>query len=135
MPNASPVPRGGVAVVAATWAVAGVVHTGAALTGSGGSPALHYVLAAAALVGALVLGAGARRPEVLVVAAVVGVVGVAAFVVPLLLPLMGVGNAPGDVVAPWPLGAFVLDALTVRLAVFTLRRAGYNQDTRPTRNA
>lgn len=132
MPNATPVHRGGNAVVGATWILAGVAHAGAALDGS--TPALHYALAAAALAGALALLVAAR-PALLVAAAVVGMVGVAAFVVPVVLPLLGVGDTPGDVLAPWPLGAFVLDALTIRLAVFTLRRTGYSQGSRPASSA
>lgn len=132
MPNAIRVPRSGI-VVAATWAVAGGTHIGAAIESVAAAPALHYVLAATALVGALLLCLAAR-PALLVASAVAGTVGVAAFVIPLLLPVLGAGGA-SIALTPWTLAAFVLDALTVRLAVFTLRRQGYNQATQPASRA
>lgn len=118
-----PVPRGGSAVVAATWAVAGVVHLVSALRTGGDADVLGFALAAVALVGAAALLAD-PRPELLVVAAVAGVVGVAAFALPLILPLLGIGAPAADPLDGWRIGGFVVDALTVRLAAFTLRRAG-----------
>ncbi|GAA3227631.1 hypothetical protein GCM10017691_18160 [Pseudonocardia petroleophila] len=118
-----PVPRGGSTVVAATWAVAGVVHLLIALRGDGAGAVLGFALAAVALVGAAALLVD-PRPELLVVAAVAGVVGVAAFALPLILPLLGIGGPATDPLDAWRIGAFVVDALTVRLAAFTLRRAG-----------
>lgn len=123
-----PVPRGGTAVVAAIWAVAGAVHLVSALRTGGsaevlGADVLGFALAAVALVGAVALLAD-PRPELLVVAAVAGVVGVAGFALPLILPLLGIGAPVADPLDGWRMGGFVVDALTVRLAAFTLRRAG-----------
>lgn len=118
-----PVPRGGSTVVAATWAVAGVVHLVIGLRTEGGASVLAYALAAVALVGAAALVAD-PRPELLVVAAVAGVVGVGAFALPLILPLLGIGGPVTEPLDAWRIGGFVIDALTVRLAAFTLRRAG-----------
>lgn len=128
-----PVPRGGSAVVAAIWAVAGAVHLVSALRTGGsadvlgadvlGADVLGFALAAVALVGAVALLVD-PRPELLVVAAVAGVVGVAAFALPLILPLLGIGAPAADPLDGWRIGGFVVDALTVRLAAFTLRRAG-----------
>ena len=116
-----PVPRGGSAVVATTWAVAGVVHLVIALRADGAGAVLGFALSAVALAGAVALLVD-PRPELLVVAAVAGVVGVAAFAVPLILPLLGIGAPAADALDGWRIGGFV--ALTVRLAAFTLRRAG-----------
>ncbi|MBW0133071.1 hypothetical protein [Pseudonocardia abyssalis] len=117
------VPRGGSTVVAATWAVAGVVHLAIGLRTDGAIAVLAFALAAVALVGAVALVAD-PRPELLVVAAVAGVVGVGWFALPLILPLLGIGSPAADPLDAWRIGGFVVDALTVRLAAFTLRRAG-----------
>ena len=121
-----PVPRGGATVVAITWAVAGAVHLWIAPGAEGAAAVLGFALAAVAIVGAAALLVD-PRPELLVVAAVAGVVGVGAFALPLILPLIGVGDPVADPVDPWGIGGFLVDALTVRLAAFTLRRASRAQ--------
>lgn len=122
MPASPSIPRSGSAVVAVTWAVAGLTHLRIGLNATGIAAALAFALAAAAFVGAAALLAG-PRPELLVAAAVAGAIGVAAFGLPLILPFLGVGTAVADPTNPWGIGGFLIDALTVRLAVFTLRRA------------
>jgi len=118
------VPSGGRKVVAVVWAAAGAVHLRLAFEGTAG-PAAHavsWVLAAAAVVGVVALLLSPRR-ETMLAAAVVGAIGVASFLVPVIGPLVGFGVGPGDSLDPWAFAGFVLDALTVRLAAFTLRRA------------
>lgn len=117
-----PVPRGGATVVAVTWAVAGAVHLWIALGAAGTAAVLGFALAAVAFVGAAALLVE-PRPELLVVAAVAGVVGVGTFALPLILALLGIGDPVADPVDPWGIGGFLADALVVRLAAFTLRRA------------
>lgn len=83
--------------------------------------ALDGAFAVAALVaaGAVLLR---TEPAVLLGAAVVGGVGVAMFLVPGLVAIAG-GRSFGGWLDPWAFGALLLDALVVRVAVFTLRSA------------
>jgi hypothetical protein len=118
------VPRGGRRIVAGVWAAAAVVHLCAAVLGVAGGPAgtaVAIALAAAGLIGAGVLVFGGR-PVVLVVAAALGMVGVAGFLLPRLVAVPGFGSLVGHWTDPWAFGALLLDALLVRLAAFTLRR-------------
>lgn len=112
--------RIGTALLVATALVHSVL---AARTGAD-DPALAVlggVLALAALVaaGAMLLR---TEPAVLLGAAVVGGIGVATFLVPGLLAVAG-GRSYAGWSDPWAFGALLLDALLVRVAVFTLRRA------------
>lgn len=125
MSTLPPVPRGSATVVALTWTAAGAVHLWIAL-GAAGAAALGFVLAAVAFAGAAAMLAE-PRPELLLVAAVAGVVGVGAFALPLILPLIGVGDPVADPVDPWGIGGFLVDALTVRFAALALRRASRAQ--------
>jgi hypothetical protein len=124
MPDDAPVPSGGRTVVAAVWAAAGAVHLLLAFEDTAGPVAngVSWVLAAAAAVGVVALFLSPRR-ETLLAAAVVGAIGVANFLVPMIGPLVGFGGGHGNSVGLWSFAGFVLDALTVRLAAFTLRRA------------
>jgi hypothetical protein len=124
MPDDAPVPSGGRRVVAAVWAAAGAVHLLLAFEDTAGPVAngVSWVLAAAAAVGVVALLRSPRR-ETLLVAAVVGAIGVASFLVPMIGPLVGFGGTNRSSVGLWSFAGFVLDALTVRLAAFTLRRA------------
>ena len=115
-------PRGGASVVAVTWAAAAAAHGVVGLDGTGAGAAFAFTLAVVGAVGAAALLVR-PRPELLVAAAVAGVVGVGAFALPLIVSVLGVGGPVADPVDPWGIGAFLVDALTVRLAVFTLRRA------------
>lgn len=130
MPTMPPSPRGGTAVVAVTWTVAGAVHLWIALDAAGAAVVLGFALAAVAFVGAAALIVE-PRPELLVAAAVTGVIGVGAFAIPLILPLLSVGDPVADPVSPRGIGGFLVDALTVRLAAFTLRRARASRPSRP----
>ncbi|GAA3229052.1 hypothetical protein GCM10017691_20770 [Pseudonocardia petroleophila] len=125
-----PSPRGGATVVAVTWAVAGAVHLWIALDAAGAAVVLGFALAAVAFVGAAALIVE-PRPELLVAAAVTGVIGVGAFAIPLILPLLGIGDPVADPVSPWGIGGFLVDGLTVRLAAFTLRRARASRPSPP----
>lgn len=110
-------------IVIALLVASAAVHGVLAVRLVGGTLALviDVVLAVAAVVTA---GLMLRRTEspVLLAAAVVGGVGVATFLVPGLVALAG-GQAYPGWLDPWAFGALLLDALTVRVAVFTLRRA------------
>jgi hypothetical protein len=136
MAQGARVPRGGRTVVAGVWTAAGAVHLFAALHDPAPEPAgawIAVLLAAAAVVGSVALIAGAR-PGTLLAAAVLGAVGVASFLVPRVVPLPGFGDVPADWADPWAFAGFLLDALVVRLAVFTLRRVD-RVDDRRTRGA
>lgn len=124
MSDHAPLPSGGRRVVAAVWAATGAVHLVLALEGPAGpvTNAVSWVLAAAAVAGVVALLLSPRR-EVMLGAAIVGAIGVASFLVPLIGPLVGFDGARGNSVGIWSFAGFVLDALTVRLAAFTLRRA------------
>jgi hypothetical protein len=118
------VPRGGRGIVAGVWAAAGVVHACTVVFGVATGPAgtaFAIALAAAGVLGAGVL-ALSGRPVVLVVAAALGAVGVACFLLPRVVAVPGFGALLGDWGGPWGFGGFLLDGLLVRLAVFTLRR-------------
>lgn len=122
MPDLPPIPRGGATVVAVTWAVAGVLHIVIGLGSAGFAAVLAFTLATVAFVGAAALSV-TPRGELLIAAGVAGTVGVAAFALPLILPFLGIGDPVADPTDPWAIGGFLVDALTVRLAIFTLRRA------------
>ncbi|GAA3084258.1 hypothetical protein GCM10010464_55330 [Pseudonocardia yunnanensis] len=124
MSDHPPLSGGGRKVVAVVWAATGAVHLLLALEGAAGpaANAVSWVLAAAALAGVVALLLSPRR-EIMLAAAIAGAIGVASFLVPLIGPLVGFGGAPGNGVGLWSFAGFVLDALTVRLAAFTLRRA------------
>ena len=105
--------------VAVSWTAAAVLHAGNAWFADGGTAtrviAAALVVAAVAGVPVLLLAGGQRS---LLLAAVAGAVGVASWVLPLLVP--GLGPARWDA---WVFAAALFDGLTVRLAVFALRRA------------
>lgn len=122
MSDLPPVPRGGATVVAACWALAGALHVVIGLGASGFAATVAFALAGVAFVGAGALSV-TPRGELLIAAAVAGTVGVAVFALPLVLPLLGVGDPVADPTEPWAIGGFLVDALVVRLAIFTLRRA------------
>ena len=124
MSDDAPLPSGGRKVVAVVWAATGAVHLLLAVGGTAGpvADAVSWVLAAAAVAGVVALLLSPRR-EIMLAAAVVGAIGVASFLVPVIAPLVGFGRAHGNSVGLWSFAGFVLDALTVRLAAFTLRRA------------
>lgn len=119
------IPRGSRAVVAGVWAAAGAVHVWIALdvprAGIAGATT-SALLAAAAAVGVIALLV-AGRPGTLLAAVVMGTMGVATFLAPLVAPLPGFGDAVPSWDSPWPFVALLLDALVVRIALFTLRRA------------
>ncbi|MHA6784014.1 hypothetical protein ACVGOW_23915 [Pseudonocardia saturnea] len=116
--------------MAVTWTVAGAVHLWIALGAAGATAGLGFALAAVSFVGAAALIVE-PRPELLVAAAVTGAIGVGAIAIPLILPLLGVGFPVADPVSPWGIGGFLVDALTVRLAAFTLRRARASRPSLP----
>jgi hypothetical protein len=125
------IPRGGAAVVAATWLFAGLLHTWIGVAGGG---PVAFVLAVVAFVGAALL-ITASQPELLIAAAVAGTVGVAVFAIPFILPMLGIGAGASDPTDMWEIGTFLADALTVRLAVFTLRRASRSGNGTPSRRS
>lgn len=123
-----PQPGTGRRIVAALLVAAAVVHAVQVVRGWSGTPGpsgiqngIGAVIAVAALfvAGALLLRAA---PAVLLAAAVVGGIGVATFLVPGLVAVAN-GQGYGGWLDPWAFGALLLDALAVRVAVFTLRRA------------
>ncbi len=108
MPDLPPIPRGGATAVAVTWAVAGVLHVVIGLGSAGPVAALAFTLAAVAFVGAAALLV-TPRGELLIAAGVAGTVGVATFALPLILPLLGVGDPVPDPTEPWRIGGFLID--------------------------
>ncbi len=121
MSEATRVPGGGATVVAGTWTAAGAVHAVLAFGATGAATAFGAALAAAAAVGVVALLV-TGRPALLLAAAGAGTIGVAGFLIPLVAALLGFGAAVADPIDPWGIGGHLLDALTVRLAVFTMRR-------------
>lgn len=116
-------PTTGRRIVTALLVGSAVVHAVLAtrLWASGPAPAaIEGVLAVAALVVAAVLVLRSE-PGVLLGAAAVGALGVATFLVPGIVAVAGGRSYPGWL-DPWAFGALLLDALAVRVAVFTLRR-------------
>jgi hypothetical protein len=117
--------------VAALLGVAAVAHGGLALTSmasSGFVVGLSGLLTVAAialvLVGLLVEAArfgGDREDPWLLACAIMGAVGVAGSLVGTLLSVSRPGSSGG--LNPWSLGALLIDALTVRVAIFTLRHS------------
>ncbi|WP_433558493.1 hypothetical protein ACQPWY_08110 [Pseudonocardia xinjiangensis] len=116
-------------IVVALLGVAAVAHGGLALTtGSAVVAGLSGLLVVAAialvLVGLLVGAArfgGDREDHWLLACAVTGAVGVASALVVTWLSVSGPGAGGGF--DPWSLGVLLIDALAVRVAVFTLRRS------------
>jgi hypothetical protein len=125
--------------VVALLGVAAVAHGGLALTsGSGFVAGLSGLLAVAAialvLVGLLVGAArfgGDREDHWLLAGAIMGAVGVASALVVTWLSIPGPGAGGGF--DPWSLGVLLIDALTVRVAIFTLRRSSSGTPGRPAR--
>ncbi|MBW0105117.1 hypothetical protein [Pseudonocardia sp. KRD291] len=117
-------PTTGRRIVTALLVATAVVHAVLAARLWAGSPALAVIDAVVAVAALAVAGALLLRdePAVLLGAAVVGGVGVATFLVPGLVAVAG-GQSYDGWLDPWAFGALLLDALAVRVAVFTLRRA------------
>lgn len=110
-------------IVAVVLAAGGLLHI---------TPALRYlhavtwlgVLTLVFVVTALTVAAllvSVDQPHLLLLAAVVGAIGVALFLGSRLVPVAGPVGAITSWTEPWSLAAFIVDALAVRLAVFTLR--------------
>lgn len=110
-------------IVAVVLAAGGLLHI---------TPAVRYLGAVAWLgvltlvfvVAVLTVAAllmSVDQPHLLLLAAVLGAIGVALFLGTRLVPLAGPGGEIGSWTEPWSLAAFIVDALAVRLAVFTLR--------------
>jgi hypothetical protein len=118
-------------IVAALLGVAAAAHGGLALTSTASSAfvvGLSGLLTVAAialvLVGLLVEAArfgGDREDHWLLACAIMGAVGVAGSLVGTWLSVSRPGSSGG--LSPWSLGALLIDALTVRVAIFTLRHS------------
>ncbi|MDT7709616.1 MAG: hypothetical protein QOG20_5223 [Pseudonocardiales bacterium] len=123
---ANPRSSQGHTIVAVLVALTAVAHVALAVA-PGAPPWITAVsaLVALAAVALLVAGLSVQRyrfggPEEdlwLVACAIVGMVGVACGLVLAVVSVAGRGG-----VDPWGIGALLVDALAVRLAVFTLRR-------------
>jgi hypothetical protein len=117
--------------VAALLGVAAAAHGGLALTSTAGSAFVVglsglFTVAAIALVlvGLLVEAArfgGDREDHWLLACAITGALGVAGSLVVTWLSVSRPDSSGG--LNPWGLGALLIDALTVRVAIFTLRRS------------
>lgn len=115
--------------MAALLGVAAVAHGGLALTSrspfvAGLSGLLTVAAIALVLVGLLVGAArfgGDREDHWLLACAIMGAVGVAGSLVVTWLSVSGPGSSGG--LNPWSLSVLLIDALTVRVAIFTLRRS------------
>jgi hypothetical protein len=118
-------------IVAVLLGVAAVAHGGLALTSTarsaflvGLSGLLTVAAIALVLVGLLVEAArfgGDREDHWLLACAIMGAVGVAGSLVLTWLSVSRPGSSGG--LNLWSLGALLIDALTVRVAIFTLRRS------------
>ncbi len=117
--------------MAALLGVAAAAHGGLTLTSTASSAfvvGLSGLLTVAAialvLAGTLVEAArfgGDREDHWLLACAIMGAVGVAGSLVVTWLSVSRPGSSGG--LNPWNLGALLIDALTVRVAIFTLRRS------------
>ncbi|MDN5917395.1 MAG: hypothetical protein L0I76_20235 [Pseudonocardia sp.] len=119
-----PQPTTGRRIVTALLVATAVVHAALVARSWAGAPvpaAIGAVIAVAALAVAVALMVR-DEPAVLLGAAVVGGIGVATFLIPGLVAIVN-GQSYGGWLDPWAFGALLLDALAVRVAVFTLRRA------------
>ncbi|MEN3263123.1 MAG: hypothetical protein V7646_17 [Pseudonocardia sp.] len=115
--------------MAALLVVAAVAHGGLTVTSTATSAfvvALSGLLTVTAialvLVGLLVGAArfgGDREDHWLLACAIMGAVGVASSLVVTWLSVSGPGSGGG--LNPWSLGVLLIDALTVRVAILTLR--------------
>lgn len=104
-------------------ALAAVVHA-RLVAGTGAAGPLLAVLdglVAIAAIAALVLVVRRADGPALLVSAVAGGLGVALFLVPGLVAL-AMGGSWTAWLDPWAFGALLLDAMVVRVAVFTLRK-------------
>lgn len=104
-------------------ALAAVVHA-RLVAGTGAAGPLLAVLdglVAIAAIAALVLVVRRADGPALLVSAVAGGLGVALFVVPGIVAL-AMGQSWTAWLDPWAFGALLLDAMVVRVAVFTLRK-------------
>lgn len=119
-----PQPTTGRRIVTALLVATAVVHAVLVARLWSGVPGLAVIDAVIAVGAVAVAGALLLRdePAVLLGAAVVGGIGVATFLVPGLVAVVN-GQIYGGWLDPWAFGALLLDALAVRVAVFTLRRA------------
>ncbi|MET0190120.1 MAG: hypothetical protein ABW212_14040 [Pseudonocardia sediminis] len=119
-----PQPTTGRRIVTALLVASAVVHAVLTVRLWAYSPGLAAIDALIAVAALVVAGAVLLRdePAVLLAAAVVGGVGVATFLVPGLVAVAD-GQSFDGWLDPWAFGALLLDALAVRVAVFTLRRA------------
>ena len=120
----------------ALLALAALVHARlAAGTGAEG-PFLAALDGLVAVVAGIAFAMVFRRADgpALLTGAVAGGLGVALFLVPGLVALAGGGSWTAWL-DPWMFGALLLDAMVVRVAVFTLRKvgqpAGSNRGTSP----
>lgn len=110
-------------IVAVVLAAGGLLHVPPALRHLGsvtwlGVLTLVFVVAALTVAALLVC---VDQPHLLLLAAVLGAIAVALFLGTRLVPLAGSGGEITSWTEPWALAAFIVDALAVRLAVFTLR--------------
>ena len=110
-------------IVAVVLAAGGLLHITPALRYLGGATwlgvlTLVFVVATLAVAALLIRD---DQPHLLLLAAVLGAIGVALFLGTRLAPVAGPGGEIASWTEPWALAAFIVDALAVRLAVFTLR--------------
>lgn len=110
-------------IVAVVLAAGGVLHIPPALRYLGvvawlGVLTLVFIVAVITVAALLV---SVDQPRLLLLAAVLAAIGVAMFLVTRLVPFAGSAGEIASWTEPWSLAAFIVDALAVRLAVFTLR--------------
>lgn len=112
-------------IVIVLLALTALVHARLA-TGTGAEgPILAALDGIVAIVAGVALAMVVRRADApaLLTAAVAGGLGVALFLVPGLVAIAGGGSWTAWL-NPWMFGALLLDAMVVRVAVFTMRKVG-----------
>lgn len=110
-------------ILIALLALAVAVHARLTALAGSGAPLIAVLDGAVAIAALVALVLVVRRADgpALLASAVAGGLGVALFLVPGLVALSR-GQAWTAWLDPWAFGALLLDAMIVRIAVFTLRR-------------
>jgi hypothetical protein len=131
--NVSPPPAG--TTVRLPKLLLGLVSAGAVAHGGlavvGGTLWAQVMSGVLCVAGLVVVALLVSRPEphVVLVAALFGMVGVASFLVVLIVALAGGGHPISGWIGPWGIAGVILDSSVVRIAASVLRRHERGQPT------